>query len=182
MRIEVREPPEGAVNRYGKRMRVYVARVRGPDERWVIERSFTRVKVEDGAVTLPSRDGVYEVRDYPERVDRFDITIGEPALNVRDRYYQVMDGAVVELSDLCPSLDDVLDAVDAATEGRWYIQGALAPVQEGDGPAPTVADALEALDLCVQRLRSGECDAEDACMELDRVRRVLESMKGWPPG
>ena len=115
----------------------------------------------NGALSLPTKDGVYEVRDYPDL-----------GATKRSRYFQVLFGEAREITDACLELDDVLEAVEISEMAAWF--------RRDDGAVegrPSAADALRALDSCAEGLRESG-DVEDALMELDKVRRVLEAMAG----
>lgn len=147
----------------GKMQKPYVARVSGPDAQWVFKRSFLRPKMADGVVELPTREGVYEVRDFFE---------GEKRL----RYFQVLDGFARELNT--PSPEEVLDAAEISVPARsWHV---LARVGVDDIPENDVAstlDVMTAIDEAEQTLKElGSVDLEDALMELDKIRRVAERL------
>jgi hypothetical protein len=146
----------------GKALRPYVAHIKGPGQRFSLDRSFLRVKPElsgdTHVVLLPARNGIYEVRDYPET-------------QKRTRYYQVNGGKARYM--YAPDDDEVLEAVECARQGEWSMVSAAA----ADTPMTTPEDAIKALDECVQALENDNIDKEDVLMELDKVRRVLEQME-----
>lgn len=159
------------ITRYGKKTTTYVAQITGPGTQFPLERKFkkrTASSKEDGVVTLPVKDGVYELRDWPA---------GER----RVRYYQVRSLTVKELPETADD-DDVLEAVAASDSGEW---GEIFDVPDATGVTSTV-DVLVACDEAqkelssgVIRLRSGEdtlFDEEDVAMAIDRIRRVVERL------
>lgn len=170
MKIKV-EYPFGVTDRYGKQIKPYIAKVSGEDEKWVLARSFLRVKPDSsGEMTLPQKDGVYEVRDYP----------AGPGVQYekRNRYFQVIGQNAVDITDDALDTDAVLDAVEASATGVWYAMGNGSPA----AGRPTAREALDELNRVMETFRmvKGDVlmDSEDVCMELDHVRVLLERMAG----
>lgn len=152
----------------GKEKGPYVAMITGPGTRYALERSFVKWKnlyTQDEGLRLPNRDGVYEVRDYPQN-----------GTEKRVRYYQVMGGAAGLLETL--NDDDVLNAVEQSADGEW----ANELISGGSSPGRSVAstsDVLEAVDAAEEELVSAfndGLDEEDVRMALDKIRQVVERL------
>lgn len=151
----------------GKPKGPYVAMITGPGTRYALERSFVKWKnlyTQDEGLRLPNRDGVYEVRDYPQN-----------GVEKRVRYYQVMGGAAGLLETL--NDDDVLNAVERSADGEWADE-----LISGNGTSTNVAstsDVLEAVDSAeealVEAFNDG-LDEEDVRMALDKIRQVVERL------
>jgi len=153
--------------RYGKQKNAYVAMIKGPGQEYALERSFTKGRISEGLAVLPHRNGIYEVRDYPDNT-------------ARTRYFQVMGLEYRELETLGD--DDVLDSVEAAQRNEWAVSS--------DVPAgiASTSEVLEALDEAekeltdgVQKLRqdydgSSMFDEEDVGMAIDKIRKVVERL------
>lgn len=152
------------VDSYGNSKRPYVAMIRGEGQQYRLDRSFLKNKIDAEGAHLPDRNGVYEVRDYPDG-------------GKRTRYYQVMDGAAQLLDTL--SDDEVLEAVEASDSNVWADTVAAGATAEASVSA--VADTLEVLETIdateremVEAFRNG--DEEDVGMLMDRIRRVVERL------
>ncbi len=149
------------VDSYGKVKRPYVAVIKGPGQQYALDRGFTRVKPVDGAVSLPKRDGVYEVRDYPDR-------------NPRTRYYQVLGTAIRQMETLGD--EDVLDAVAAAARGEWAVATAV-PAEQGVASTLEVLEVVDQAEVALVKLSAeGSFDEEDIAMVIDKIRRVVERL------
>ena len=155
----------------GKPKNHYVALIKGPGDRFSLERSFVRPSYLDSddvtAIIMPERTGVYEVRDYPGGTSK------------RTRYYQVKNGAMALLDVL--NDEDVLDAVETAKVGAWSDFAINAEAAE-NGAGKPVADTLEVMstiddaeEQLVQAFNEG-LDEEDVRMQMDRIRRVVERL------
>lgn len=141
----------------GKDVGPYVAIIRGPGDRYALERSFLRIKPVNGEATLPAKDGVYEARDFV-------------AGSKRVRYFQVRDGVAKQL--VTPSDEDVLDAVEASADGVWY-----SLTDGGSDATASTTDVMLALDECQKEIEAMEpLDKEEVLMHLDKVRIVVERL------
>ncbi len=149
------------INSYNhKEMKPYVALIKGPGDRFALDRSFLKGRIIDEEVRLPDRDGVYEVRDYPGG-------------NSRTRYFQVMDAAVLALETL--NDEDVLDAVSKSDAGEWG--PVVSRGQQRDGTPEDVLMVLEACEQNLLEMISDGIDEEDVRMEMDRIRQAIERMR-----
>jgi hypothetical protein len=149
-------------SRYGKQKHAYVAHIKGPGQEYALDRSFTKGRIAENLAALPKRDGVYEVRDYPDNTPR-------------TRYYQVRGLEYREMETLGD--DDVLDAVEASARGEWAVASDV-PAELG---IASTAEAMESLDECeinlIESFKRGlGLDEEDIAMEIDKVRKVLERL------
>jgi hypothetical protein len=147
--------------RYGKVKRPYVAVIKGPGQEYALDRSFTKVKPVDGAIALPKRDGVYEVRDYPDQ-------------KARTRYFQVMGAAVREMQTLGD--DDVLEAVAFAQNAVWHTSTDV-PAEQGVASTSDVLEVIDQAEVDLVKLSvEGSFDEEDIAMVVDKIRRVVERL------
>ena len=148
----------------------YLAVIVGAGTRYKLERSFVKKSLTDeGYLKLPDRNGVYEVRDYPD---------AQP----RTRYLQVLDGAARMLDPL--NDDDVLAAVDASARRLWAEAVKSDASMARDLAQANVADTIDVLETIDQVEKdlvasfNGEfgLDEEDVRMALDKIRRVVEKL------
>jgi len=155
----------------GKPKNHYVALIKGPGDRFALERSFIKREYvpsdEETLIIVPDRTGVYEVRDYPDGKMK------------RTRYFQVKNGVMAVLDIL--NDEDVLEAVDSSFNGMWSDFAQNTEAAE-NGAGKPVADTLEVMTMIddaenelVTAFESG-LDEEDVRMQMDRIRRVVERL------
>ena len=155
----------------GKPKNHYIALIKGPGDRFSLDRSFIKREYvpsdDETLLIVPERTGVYEVRDYPDGKMK------------RTRYFQVRSGAMAALEIL--NDDDVLEAVNDSMQGRWSDM-AISPEKAEASNGKPVADTLEVMTMIddaeqelVTAFENG-LDEEDVRMQMDRIRRVVERL------
>ncbi len=164
--IPLEAPPSGTTDDWGKKKRLYAAKIVGSHAKWGLDRDFASAQgiISSGQAKLDPTNhrGVFEVVDFPNG-------------DKRRRYYALHDKNVVETL-WSATTQDVLDALDRLDDGDVMI-----PVSPLVAAAAATVDAEEGQSALVAKLdeiqgafEAGEYDQEDALMYLDQLREIVE--------